>query len=327
AFELGRDDRVVATGINFAGTPPGGGHDWDSWWARADTTESPASTRGDVRADSGSTTTQAPQPAAAPGGAGVSTRGGEVAIQIPLRITISLGGAGAAAVAAATGSVGQGAPADVMEAAREPFRDTDFASRKGYDPDFLNAPGQDASLGPVQVPLPQAADQTVLAKARDGGTLLAYENFSVAMHGARRLALFTASNVTKEPQLRRPDPNADYSRRGLSGLGPNDQEKWYTDPRLDEKFQLPDIFFTKDRGSFDKGHIVRREDVAWGSTFDILRRANGDTYHVTNCSPQVAGFNRSNAGEDNWGDLENVVLAEAANERLCLFAGPVLNAA
>src|SRR5262249_25368722 len=222
---------------------------------------------------------------------------------------------------------GRGPRRPFMEALREPFRDTDFASRKGYDPDFLNAPGQDASLGPVQVPLPQAADQTVLAKARDGGTLLAYENFSVAMHGARRLALFTASKVTKEPQLRRPDPNADYSRRGLSGLGPNDQEKWYTDPRLDEKFQLPDIFFTKDRGSFDKGHIVRREDVAWGSTFDILRRANGDTYHVTNCSPQVAGFNRSNAGEDNWGDLENVVLAEAANERLCLFAGPVLNAA
>ncbi len=84
------------------------------------------------------------------------------------------------------------------------------------------------------------------------------------------------------------------------------------------------MFFTKDQKAFDKGHIVRRDDVAWDRTYPILRRANGDTYHVTNCSPQVAGFNRSNAGEENWGDLENVVLSEAANERLCVFAGPVL---
>jgi len=56
-----------------------------------------------------------------------------------------------------------------------------------------------------------------------------------------------------------------------------------------------------------------------------LRRANGDTYHVTNCSPQVAGFNRSNLGEDNWGNLENHVLKSAATERYCQFAGPVLD--
>ena len=93
---------------------------------------------------------------------------------------------------------------------------------------------------------------------------------------------------------------------------------------VDGKFQLPDVFFTKDRKAFDKGHVVRRDDVAWGRTYDILRRANGDTYHVTNCSPQVAGFNRSAEGEDNWGDLENHVLSEAVSERLCVFAGPVL---
>jgi len=36
-------------------------------------------------------------------------------------------------------------------------------------------------------------------------------------------------------------------------------------------------------------------------------------------------FNQSARGEDNWGDLENHVLSEAANERLCVFAGPVLD--
>jgi endonuclease G len=93
---------------------------------------------------------------------------------------------------------------------------------------------------------------------------------------------------------------------------------------LDDKFQLPDVFYTKDSGAFDKGHVVRREDVAWGKTYDLLRRANGDTYHVTNCSPQVKEFNQSAQGEDNWGDLENLVLKDAKSERYCQFAGPVL---
>jgi endonuclease G len=102
-------------------------------------------------------------------------------------------------------------------------------------------------------------------------------------------------------------------------------EQWFRDTRLADEFQIPDVFFTKDRKAFDKGHIVRRDDVAWGKTYAALRRANGDSYHVTNCSPQVAGFNQSAKGDANWGDLENHVLSEAANERLCVFAGPVLD--
>ena len=113
------------------------------------------------------------------------------------------------------------------------------------------------------------------------------------------------------------------TRKGLSGLGENDTEKWFTDPRLRGLDQLPDKFFTKDRQAFDKGHLVRRDDVAWGETFDELRIANGDTYHVTNCSPQVAGFNRAHGG-DNWGDLEKAVLAQAVDQRLTVLAGPIL---
>jgi endonuclease G len=326
AFELSRDDRVIATGIKFAGAAGGGGHDWDDWWTRADATEAPVNVSANAAPARPGTAVHmqqgTPISSAAADAASVTAGGGSVTIDVPLRITISLGQPGIAAAVVRTESV---APQVLTEALQEPFRDTDFSSRTGYDPDFLNAPGQDPSLAAVRVPLPTPTDPSVLATAKDGATLLAYENFSIAMHAKRRLALFTASNVTKEPNLRKPDPSADYTRRGLSGLGPNDQERWYLDPRLDDKFQLPDVFFTKDRGAFDKGHIVRRDDVAWGHTYPILRRANGDTYHVTNCSPQVKEFNRSNAGEQNWGDLENVVLSEAANERLCLFAGPVLD--
>ena len=54
------------------------------------------------------------------------------------------------------------------------------------------------------------------------------------------------------------------------------------------------------------------------------KRANGDTFHTTNCSPQVLGFNRSNK-DGLWGELENYVLKQAKAERLSVFAGPVLS--
>jgi len=144
------------------------------------------------------------------------------------------------------------------------------------------------------------------------------------MNKRRRLALFTASNVDYSKKSKQPDPSKKYSRKALGGLGAHDREKWFTDPRIDEGEQLPDRFFTKDKGAFDKGHIVRREDVAWGRSFNEVRLANGDTFHVTNCSPQVAGFNRPEQG-DNWGDLEQFVASDAKTERLSLFAGPVLS--
>jgi endonuclease G len=318
ASELARDGRVVAAGVNFAGDAPGGANEWSSWWARAD--------EGEAVATVSSKTASATDLSIATKAATrvVSNGGGAVTMVLPITITVALGtpGDSGAPVEAVESAAG-----DELEAMREPFRDTDFSSRRGYNPAFLNDPDQDPSLGAVSVAMPEAQDQRVLARTKSGGDVLHYENFSVKMHAARRLALIAASNVTKAPRLKKPQAGKDYSRKGLSGLGDNDQERWFTDPRLDEKFQIPDIFFTKDRGAFDKGHIVRREDVAWGRSYKILRRANGDTYHVTNCSPQVAGFNRSAAGEDNWGDLENQVLSEAANERLCVFAAPVLDSA
>jgi endonuclease G len=44
---------------------------------------------------------------------------------------------------------------------------------------------------------------------------------------------------------------------------------------------------------------------------------------VTNCSPQRGNFNQSGKG-GIWGKLENFIGAQADDERLCLFAGPVL---
>jgi endonuclease G len=232
----------------------------------------------------------------------------EVAIEVraPATPLPSPSGPGTASPAAASAS------GVVTEALVEPFRDEDLANRPGYDDQFLG----------IEAPLPTVDDTSIVSRLDDGSHVLAYEHFSLVMHKARRLALFTASNVDADPRRKKPEEGRDYSRKGLTGLGPNDQEKWFTDPRIPAIHQLPDRFFTKDRASFDKGHIVRREDVAWGSSFDEVRRANGDTFHVTNCSPQVANFNRSNK-QGVWGLLENLILKQSATERYCVFAGPV----
>ena len=171
-----------------------------------------------------------------------------------------------------------------VEGLVEPFHEEDLSNRKGYDERFLG----------VRVPMPKVIDRKIVSKLDSGAYRLPYEHFSVVMHRTRRLALFTASNVDADPAKKKPEPGRDYTRTALTGLvHSDDREKWFTDPRIPATHQLPNRFFDADRASFDKGHIVRREDVAWGSSYDELRRANGDTYHVTNCSPQIESFNRA----------------------------------
>ncbi|CAN7618718.1 DNA/RNA non-specific endonuclease [Bosea sp. LjRoot237] len=302
AADLAADLHMHDAGVNFEGARPSAAPSWSGWWQRSFAGEAPAAE---------ATATNAVARPAQPQGV-VSSVGGDgaVILTIPLQITVQLGTqvlAGAAAGA-------------TTEAMAEPWRDRDYSHRNGYKANFLG----DAKELAVPPPVPQ--DPAVLARTKTGEAALIYQNFSIAMHAERRLALFVASNVTGEPELRRPDPQAIYTRKALSGLGESDQERWFLDDRMEERFQVPDYFYTRDGGNFDKGHIARRDDVAFGKTFEDLRRANGDSYHVTNCSPQIEGFNRSASGEDNWGDFENVVLSQARSERLCVFAGPVLDA-
>ena len=300
ALELARDPRVRDAGVRVAGTPAGiPPPEVEQAWSGLETF---------AASDDGSASSAVKTPAPPPPRV-TSDAEGRVTFEVPLRITVELG-----AIPAVSTAMRE---SDTSEGLREPERDGPEVPRNGYDPNFLGAA--------KPVPMPRAADPSVEAKRQDGGAILDYQNFSLVMHAKRRLALVTASNITRELRLRQPEPGRDYTRKGLSGLSKNDSEKWFRDGRLNDPFQIPDVFFSRDGGAFDKGHIVRREDVTWGRSYAEVRRANGDTFHVTNCSPQVAQFNQSSRGEDNWGDLENLVMAEAEDQRLCVFAGPVLS--
>ncbi|MEI9423445.1 DNA/RNA non-specific endonuclease [Mesorhizobium sp. Cs1299R1N1] len=317
AGALAQDGCVIDAGPVFSGPVSRRSTRWDDAWQEIEAAETSAGSVPAVQPPVPSPTKTSRQSTPTPTGPPAM----ETKIVIPLEITVRLGQAqpvppgGDLSPTPAPTMEDTGQPV-VVERALEPVHDTDYSTRKGYDPNFLG----------VAVPLPRPRRLDQLALMADGGFVIPYNHFSIVMHKVRRLALLCAANVSVDPKRKRPGnrPDKDYQRDGLGGLGEHDTEKWFGDPRILGTEQLPDKFYNQDRKSFDKGHIVRREDVAWGDTYEEMRNANGDTFHVTNCSPQTASFNRPNEAAENWGALENLVLANAKTENLVVFGGPIL---
>lgn len=89
----------------------------------------------------------------------------------------------------------------------------------------------------------------------------------------------------------------------------------FFDSRIDQKYQCgPELYANNE---IDKGHLVRRRDPIWG---DLAQKANKDTFHFTNCSPQ-----HKNLNQKTWLDLEDYILekAEKFNFKATVFTGPV----
>jgi len=253
----------------------------------------------------------------------LGTKNMQMSWDIPLKITVSLGdiiqNASGHSPKIKTSYAGQDATpssvhiaSNLVEKKVVPYMDPDYTTRKGYDPNYLG----------IKVEAPKITDLSKVSKMDDGEHLIPYHHFSLVMNKKRRLAYYCASNVDASVKSKKPENGKKYTRKALGGLGDNDMEAWLTDPRIPESHQLPDKFYNKDRKSFDKGHIIRRDDVAWGSTYEEVRISNGDTFHATNCSPQVSNYNRSNLG-GIWGKFENHILREAVDEKLVVFSGPL----
>jgi len=255
----------------------------------------------------------------------VNARSSEVVIPLQLRVSIELpqGTLYAAASPMPSTVVARSLETEAWEM-RMPVIYDDIESRPGFDPDLLETGSR------VPMPKPTATGKKKLAPLLDGsGTELKYSHFSVWMHKERRLALYTAGNVDWTARKKVVDGQS-TTRDSLAGWpGKDFSELWASEERIAAEHQLPDEFYTSDRGSFDKGHLVRRDDVCWGDSFEEIQMANGDTFHVTNCSPQLKVFNQGQHGEENWGDLETAIqkITKAENENACIFAGPVFGAA
>jgi len=313
-FELARDPRVVDAGVNFNGSvaPTTA---LDQAWRDTGLEKTPTQSGGAIQATAPSIV--------------VPTAGTTATFTVPLQVTVSFGAPVLAAPATIPGApaqagmptqTGAAAPSgasaatDVVE--KVPVIYPKLGMRSGYREGFLS----------FEVPMPTLTSlgKSAAAKLENGTRLLKYHRFSLVMHSQRRLAIFTAANVDWRRERREIDGDKP-TRKKLNGFTGNEKEDWITDSRISLDHQLPDYFYVNDNQAFDRGHLVRRDDVAWGKTFEEMQKGNGDTFHMTNCSPQVAEYNQSKYGDFNWGQLENMVERETKTEKVSVFAGPMLD--
>ncbi|OSI68623.1 hypothetical protein BSZ22_20895 [Bradyrhizobium canariense] len=281
---------------------------------------------------------------------------------IPLSVSIRLGDAPLAQmVSAAASAPGTGAPEARVEL------DPDYSDRDGYDPEFL--PGAEVPLPKLSRDLAKLAAKNLRAGRNEDPYELKYHHYSVIMNGARKLAFVSAVNIDGAT-------SKDYDRStgkitdpmvGIDGDGASEaSELWFPEHRIRDDEQTPRDFYegqtTFDaQGNqildkrtsghrnrmFQKGHLTRRQDPLWGDDESIIKFANADTFHVTNCSPQVGFFNMgifkqgTNAemraasekqavhpgGNLYWRALEEFVLtnARAERERVSVFTGAVFD--
>lgn len=192
--------------------------------------------------------------------------------------------------------------------------DRNYTNRSGYDPDFL--PG-------VNVPLPvlnnaqmKDAAKNIQINHGQNSYEIKYHHFSIMINTKRLMAFFTAVNIDGSKWIL-----VDRST-GEPSVESEAAEVWYEDPRINSTEQChQDLYDHQRPRQFDRGHLVRRVDPNWG-TSDDARKANADTFHFTNCTPQQWAFNEQ---LKYWAGIENYVLdnAKAELQRVSVFTGPI----
>ncbi|MFC4273597.1 DNA/RNA non-specific endonuclease [Achromobacter aloeverae] len=270
--------------------------------------------------------------------------GPDSALALPLSVTVTLGGtAMASATPAAASAVAlmpafpratetapaQAGPASAPRPAARTLKhgeygglrerigiDTDYGNRNGFSGRFI--PGLKLDLGKIAAPR-----KSILAplqeSAADGAPgELRYQNFSVLVHKTRRLALFTATNIDGASWL------AIDRKTGQPATVPTEGDAWYDDPRIHPSYTVGQAFYSGWSHLFDRGHLTRREDPTWGK---FAARANADTFHFTNCTPQHWQFNES---LEYWQGIERYVLEKGIfdsgrDKPVTVLQGPVFD--
>lgn len=194
--------------------------------------------------------------------------------------------------------------------------DTHYENRNGFNGDHV--PGITVDLRRITS---RVQDLIAPLHEKSAGTAvgeLRYENFSVILNKARRFALLTATNIDGESYVK-------IDRKtGKRAEPPAEGETWYSDSRVSASYVVVQDFYTEWSHLFDRGHLTRREDPNWG---DNAERANRDTFHFTNCTPQHWKFNQSKSfwqGIERY-VLEKGILATSRKNPLTVLQGPVFD--
>lgn len=187
-----------------------------------------------------------------------------------------------------------------------PF-DDDYSRRKGFDPGFLGGKPVNRVALPILGDSLEAVAAPLL-KPKDGNRfVLNYHNFSVVVHKARRLPIYSAANVSFGDRFEMSRPS----------------DVWRRDPRILAEHQLENWYYASNK--FDRGHMTRREDLEFGSSPRVALASAADTCHWTNCVPQHAKFNQN---REIWQGIERYVLEQSILEgevNAQIITGPVLD--
>jgi endonuclease G, mitochondrial len=196
--------------------------------------------------------------------------------------------------------------------------DLNYANRRGYNPAFL--PGHRLRLPRLTTAQRARAARNLGARPGTDPYELKYQHFSLVMNADRRMAYFTAVNIDGS-KWRDVDRTSGQPRESAEAT-----ELWFDDPRVDPRAVCEQGLYDdqRPRRVFDRGHLVRRQDPGWGTEAQAAR-ANADTFHFTNCTPQQLEFNER---AQYWQGIENYVLnnATAEEERVTVLTGPVFAA-
>ena len=283
---------------------------------------------------------------------------GTVTLTLPLEITIAVGGLRQPTQQPSTAplpvaqSISSGATAGTREATKP---NPDYEDRLGYDEGFI--PGHIVPLPALTGAMLADAARRLNAQPGSNPTELKYHHFSAVVCRSRRLSYFVACNIdgktskyinrdTGEVQALDPS-NPDHGLMEVLG-GAEASEKWYDDPRLAQGAVAGQATYSdqviagfptgmgRTLRMFQRGHMVRRLDPAWGTKSQALL-AEADTFHFTNCVPQVGFFNMGKANPNTtgagggrlWRAVENLVLRNARNtrSRVSCFTGPIFGTA
>jgi endonuclease G, mitochondrial len=238
-----------------------------------------------------------------------------ISLTIPLEVTIRVAGAPSA--------LNPVEPARPLTSFRSLTRgpeavqiNMDYSNRPGYSEDFI--PGLTVQLPAVVSDLAKQVASLRSDEPNAAAGELKYEHFSLKLNKSKRMAIFTATNIDGERYLE--------VDRATGKVNPSEGDVWFKDPRVSASFYLDQTFYSQWSTYFDRGHLTRRSDPTWG-TPEEAERANADTFHFSNCSPQHFRFNQSAVywqGLERY-VLENGVLANETKRRLCVIQGPIFD--
>jgi endonuclease G len=174
---------------------------------------------------------------------------------------------------------------------------------KGFNPDFLL---DDKVKEKVSYPALSRRRESDLTPVKyNNKSYIDYLNFSVQLSASRKFPIFTASNI-----------DGQLFKKAERAPG------WKKDKRF-LKYQWGTELYGSKKSDFDKGHMTKREDVQWGKTSDLAKKAADSTFYYTNAVPQHKELN-----QQIWKSLEDYILNTETRKKslkICVFTGPVLS--